>query len=60
MSLHLLKLLTCLDVNPNNIFVSHIDGTTPVAKLGDLGSSKCTVLSLLSSLADYYSDTGWI
>ncbi|KAF2126202.1 kinase-like protein [Dothidotthia symphoricarpi CBS 119687] len=27
------------DVSPNNIFVSHIHGSSPVAKLGDLGNA---------------------
>lgn len=33
--------LMCLDISPNNIFISHINGSQPVAKLGDLGNSKC-------------------
>lgn len=33
--------LMWLDISPNNIFVSHIDGCHPVAKLGDLGNSRC-------------------
>jgi hypothetical protein len=33
-----------LDVSLNNIFVSHVDGSSPVAKLGDLGNSKCCSL----------------
>jgi serine/threonine protein kinase len=28
-----------LDVNPNNIFISHVDGPSPIVKLGDLGTS---------------------
>jgi serine/threonine protein kinase len=32
-----------LDVNPNNIFLSNINGPLPVVKLGDLGT--CTYFS---------------
>ena len=28
------------DINPNNVFLSGINGPSPVAKLGDLGNSK--------------------
>lgn len=34
-------ILICIDISPNNIFVSHINGSQPVVKLGDLGNSKC-------------------
>jgi serine/threonine protein kinase len=34
--------LNSLDVNPNNIFISNVDGSPSVAKLGDLGNSKCS------------------
>jgi hypothetical protein len=34
-------IINWLDVNPNNIFISHVDGSIPVAKLGDLGNRKC-------------------
>jgi hypothetical protein len=33
-----------LDVNVNNIYVSDIDGPSPIAKLGDLGNCKCSFL----------------
>ncbi|KAF2873062.1 kinase-like domain-containing protein [Massariosphaeria phaeospora] len=38
--LRVLKTLNAVhtDVNPNNIYVAHIDGNAPVAKLGDLGN----------------------
>lgn len=29
-----------LDINPNNIFLSGINGPSPIVKVGDLGNSK--------------------
>jgi hypothetical protein len=31
-----------LDVNINNVYLSDIDGWSPIAKLGDLGNCKCS------------------
>jgi len=31
-----------LDVNINNVYVSDIEGSSPIAKLGDLGNFKCS------------------
>ena len=28
----------CVDINPNNIFLSNIHGPAPVVKVGDLGT----------------------
>lgn len=33
--------LMWLNISPDNIFVYHIDACHPVAKLGDLGNSRC-------------------
>ncbi|KAF1848207.1 kinase-like protein [Cucurbitaria berberidis CBS 394.84] len=40
-ALNVLKTLNAVhtDVNPNNIYISYVDGTSPVAKLGDLGNT---------------------
>ena len=41
-ALFLNNLLTteALDINPNNIFLSGIDGPSPVVKVGELGNSE--------------------
>lgn len=46
MASSLLLLNPPADVNPNNIYLSHVDGASPVAKLGDLGNSKNTISHL--------------
>lgn len=41
-------ILTYVDINPNNIYISDIHGDNPVAKLGDLGAGKHIYVSLLA------------
>lgn len=44
-----------IDINPNNIFLSNIDGKPPVVKVGDLGQSELHVRSEISGV-DLASD----